>query len=451
MTTDKIQPVSWDDLLKEWGIASWQLQRLITNPNRRLLVAQYDAWRMSPYNKRCPPIRWTEEEFIRFVGKPSKVYFDRRVVDQFRDENPDLVLLATEDCSDSESGHDWSEVFLWKDLLRRWGFLDELQLFQRFLLSSNRLVPCWWSPDRRTSGRVYWGKGLASMRSPDWQKLEQMLEQKKMGLNLVSKERLSDLLFCKKHVEAYERQCYKEFPNNINLALKYESVDKQVVVATQPMSVTTSGIKQTTGLAPIWSCPTFFTAEEWESYRNEMIKIREDKYTDRQAHYWRSRAVFRYLNLDVNKGQATKLEYIKKCLPKIYRDIIQFGCEQAPYDLSDVEEWITSECPNPENYDKKPKPWESPEANKTTESQMRRKSRLRECVQAIGLIVFSQNRELTNEAFTQTCSQKYLENILDSVGENSLPDTEAWQLEEKNIRVWVRELIRSIRPVSGGK
>jgi len=83
------------------------------------------------------------------------------------------------------------------------------------------------------------------------------------------------------------------------------------------------------------------------------------------------------------------------------------------------------------------------------EPQIKRKSRLRECVQAIALIMFSRNTGLTDEAFIQMCSQNDLPAILDLVRVDDSPNREGdWEPSEKVVRDWVKNLISSIHPVS---
>ncbi len=197
--------------------------------------------------------------------------------------------------------------------------------------------------------------------------------------------------------------------------------------------------------------PEFLLDDEWRSYRKKTREARKKgNYTDEQAHYWRSRAVFRYLNPAVlNEEQVTKLDFIQKRLQEIYPDIIQFGCEQVSYDSCDVEQWIVDPCPLPDANDKKPKPWEDSISDKSQETQMKRKSRLRECVQAIALIMFSRNTGLTDEAFIQTFSQDNVQKILDiaRVDDSSVRESE-WEPSEKLVRDWVKDLMRWIHPVS---
>lgn len=205
--------------------------------------------------------------------------------------------------------------------------------------------------------------------------------------------------------------------------------------------------KKTKGQPGIETRPGFLSADEWRSYQEKTRAARnKGKYSIKQAHYWRSRSLFRYLNAEVlDKAELAKKEFIKASLQKTYQDIIQFGCEQVAYDLSDIERWLTEKCPIPENYEKKPKPWEDSTSDKPLESQMKRSSRLRECVQAIALIIFSRNRELTNETFVRMCSPGYLQNILDSVREDDLNDREDGHPEDKKIKLWAKNLIQSFQ------
>jgi len=430
MTIPEEYVVSWDELLKEWGIASWQLQRLVSNPHRKLPVAHFNNFWTSPTKRRCPPIVWTELEFGKFVGNNSDVFFDRRVVEQFRDENPDLIRLTTEDCFEWELEHDWSTFYTWDDLISRWGFLEQFRLVERFYLSTNKLHACWWHPDCPRFDQRVSDLGYINEDVPD----------------------LSDLLFCRKHMKAYERHCFKEFPNNIYLAVEYEFIDKPIILDAQPESVYVFGDKPNVGVSSTESGQQSLSDPEWGLYKNEMRKIREKgKYTDKQAHYWRSRAVFRYLNPTTsNTKQAAKQEDIKTCLRSNYPEIIKFGCENVHYDSVEIERWLTQTCPQPDMYDESPKPWENFETEKTRsqEDQIRRPSRHRECVQAIGLIILFRNKELTQDAFIRACSHDYLRNILDSIREDDLKDSEKVKPTENKIKFWLKTLIKSFYSIS---
>ncbi len=203
--------------------------------------------------------------------------------------------------------------------------------------------------------------------------------------------------------------------------------------------------KKIKGQPSIEARPEFLSADEWWSYQ-EKTRVARNKgaYSDKQAHYWRSRAVFRYLNSEVlNNDRRMNNDHMKAILQKTYQDIIQFGCEQVAYDLPDIKRWLTEKCPVPENYDKKPKPWEDPASDKSQERQMKPPSRHRECVQAVAFIILSQNRKLSDETFVRMCRQDYLRNILDSVREEDLNDSGNDQPKSKKIESWIKGLVTS--------
>lgn len=203
-------------------------------------------------------------------------------------------------------------------------------------------------------------------------------------------------------------------------------------------------IKAQSALVPGVQAPL---AHECSPYTERMIKARsKGKYTEEQAHYWRSRAVFRYFHPGVlNSKDLDITKLIKKYLDKDFENIIQFGCENVRYGHSEIRRWIEQSCSHPGVNAKGPKPWEVSTLDNSKEAQMRRSSRHRECVEAIAMIIDSKHKRLCVNDVIKICCEDRLEDILDSVREETQDDIKDGKPENEDVKKWIGDFLRSLR------
>lgn len=130
---------------------------------------------------------------------------------------------------------------------------------------------------------------------------------------------------------------------------------------------------------------TIANDKDWDAYLSAAKRLR-GKVSDKQAHYWRCRAVARYLN---EKEGVKAADAFKRT------EITMYACEKVAYNRSEVKSWIEESCPHPELF-QKVKPWGE-------EPQMRPGSRLRETFQALGMVLVMSRQRLREEDLIEEC------------------------------------------------
>jgi len=174
--------------------------------------------------------------------------------------------------------------------------------------------------------------------------------------------------------------------------------------------------------------PAGIDKEKWATYLAEVKKERKH-YSDAQAHYWRARCVFRYL--ENAKGLTPAQAAIRS-------EIKDYACEGERYGSDRIETWLSERCQNPEDYEKSKK-W-----GQEDEHQVRRQSRLRECLLALSLVFLSETyQRLTWEELVSGSGVKKMSSY---VVENDLsPEKEKRMIEkvatDKTLRTkWLKPL-----------
>ena len=190
--------INWYDVLEKYGIGSWQLQTWVTDPRRKLVPAKWDSSKDPPELRGRPSGPMTELEFVMCCGQPEDIFFRVKTVEKHIKEHREEIERRAQDRSQGKSDCDWTETLSWEILAEEWGYVDHLGLFQRFFKMGGKLEPFSWDS----------GKGRPEERLSD------------LGHALGHLPDLSDVKFCRKHVDIYARKNWRDLPHSAYLAAK---------------------------------------------------------------------------------------------------------------------------------------------------------------------------------------------------------------------------------------